>query len=443
MSRKPPIARVLTHLLVAGAGLLLARQMTGASGGTTAGNGADSSSRKQGVDSRRPDKQTRTIQTWRGSEYARAWKALKTAKLTTKERLQTQRELLRAWAEVDLNSSLEAALAEAWDSDREGYYDLDGPLLDVFSEAFAKHPEDGWELITSRQYGLGTGLIRNVWIQAVGERDPLFLASRLGQLSWRDRDRALDACRMGMSIGGKDNAAKLIEVLAGLPAEVISAKQVAEFSDIPGMETDPARLREEIASTTTPRMAQIKAAMLGAALASSPVSEIEAGTRDLPEQARAEAVWAAFSNHMHKPADATALLDLLVADQAWDKFENSETVDILRYALKSSEGKAGGATIAQWAATMPVRKETTELFHRSVETYLRDNMQESRLWIATIEETTWRDRAYAEYSQQALNAHKDPEASRWALDKIQDQKFKAEAEGWRSSWEKRNAAPAP
>lgn len=442
MSRNPTIVRVTTHVLVAGVGLLLARQMTGASGGTTAASGSGSSSPKQGVDSGRPDKQARTIQTWRGSEYARAWKALRTAKLTTKERLATQRELLRAWSEVDLNSALEAALAEAWDSDGAGYYDLTGPLLDVFSAAFATHPEEGWDLITSRQYGLGTGMIRNVWIRAVGEKDPLFLASRLGQLSWRDRQRALDACQMGMLRAGGETGAKMIELLAGLPDEVISARKVAEFSEMAGVGTDPARLREEIASATTPRMAQIKAAMLGAALASGPVSEIEAGTRDLPEQAHAEAIWAALTNRMPKPGEATALLDLLVADQAWDKFENSTTVEILHSAIEG-EGKAAGESIAQWATTMPVRKETTELFHRSVETYLRDNMQESRAWIGTIEETAWRDRAYAEYSQQALNAHKDPEASRWALDRIQDQKFKAEAEGWRSRWEKRNAPPTP
>lgn len=77
------------------------------------------------------------------------------------------------------------------------------------------------------------------------------------------------------------------------------------------------------------------------------------------------------------------------------------------------------------------------MFHRGVETYLRNNMDASKEWIAAIPSQEWRDRAYAEYSQQALNAKKDPAASRWALDQIRDAEFKALAETWRKNWEGR------
>lgn len=57
--------------------------------------------------------------------------------------------------------------------------------------------------------------------------------------------------------------------------------------------------------------------------------------------------------------------------------------------------------------------------------------------MAEIPPGTWRDCAYAEYPQQALNSHNNPEASRWALDQIGDTTFKNEAESWGSNWEKR------
>jgi hypothetical protein len=93
--------------------------------------------------------------------------------------------------------------------------------------------------------------------------------------------------------------------------------------------------------------------------------------------------------------------------------------------------------VAEWATELPVRKETTELFHRSVDTYLQTNLESAREWLATIPPGEWRDRAYAEYSQQALWSHQNTDASRWALDQIASTTFKREAEGWRSQWEQR------
>jgi hypothetical protein len=105
--------------------------------------------------------------------------------------------------------------------------------------------------------------------------------------------------------------------------------------------------------------------------------------------------------------------------------------------VQSIARNGGAKEVADWATELPVRKETTELFHRSVDHYLRDNMEAARDWLAAIPPGVWRDRAYAEYSQQALNAHNNPEASRWALDQIGDTTFKREAESWRSQWETR------
>ena len=84
--------------------------------------------------------------------------------------------------------------------------------------------------------------------------------------------------------------------------------------------------------------------------------------------------------------------------------------------------------------TLPVRQETTELFHRAVEIFLAGNLEAARDagWMS-LPDGVWRDRAYAEFSQAALNVHNNSRASRWALNRIGDKDFKSEAEDWRSA----------
>ena len=182
------------------------------------------------------------------------------------------------------------------------------------------------------------------------------------------------------------------------------------------------------------RMAKVTAILLGRALASKSAEEVAGEIHDLPKGIREEVLWSAFTNRM--PPDAkmvSGFLDSLIQENAWSKLEQADTVRRIQWASRNG----GAEDVAGWATSLPVRKETLELFHRSVETYLCNNMETARAWIAEIPTDEWRNRAYAEYSQQALYAHNDPEASRWALDQIGDSNFKAEAESWRFQWEKR------
>lgn len=373
---------------------------------------------------------------WHGSEYARAWKAVCNGKYTTRERVRLQRDLLQPWAEVDLAAAIEAALGEAWDHDGGSDFDPCGPLLDVFSEALANHPQDGWDMIRGRQFGVGTGMLRRVWMEAVGLKDPLFLAGRLGELSWRDREQALAICHTAIQNRSDGvTADDLFKVLAGFPEDWLNAEQLMEFvpaQDGPAEEV--AELKQEIIrlANDDDRLATLKAMLLGRRLAGKTPAEIAGEIEAMPEVVRAEVAWAALKdtdNTEHIPG----LVDLLIADGAWAKVEQRETVQQLqKYA------RGGGAKeVAEWATTLPVRTETIELFHRSVEPYFSENLENSRAWLVKIPRGVWRDRAFAEFSQVALNVHHNSRASRWALEQIDDDDFKQEAEGWRSQWEKR------
>jgi hypothetical protein len=371
---------------------------------------------------------------WTGSEYARAWKALRNGIYTTKERVRVQRDLLERWAEVDLAAAIEAALGEAWDRDGGPGFDPSGPLLDVFSEALAKNPQEGWDMIRGRQFGVGTGMLRRVWMEAVGMSDPVFLANRVAELSWRDRPLAIEICRAAIESGaGGVTEAELFGILAALPPEVVGAEQLIKFATLPDGPVDLAAMKQETTlAGDDDRMLKVKAHLLGMALAGSPPAEIAGEIEDLPRAARVEAVWAAFQE-ADSPENVLGLADLLVDEEAWEKLEQPETVRQIQRTARGGEAR----DVADWAMTLPVRKETTGLFHRAVEIFLAGDLEASGRWLDELPDGVWRDRAYAEFSQAALNVHNNSRVSRWALNRIGDRDFKSEAEDWRAQWEKR------
>ena len=436
MSRRTRAILVTSHLLLVLAGAALALQ----SGLRPGFFQQESTATKLGKTSRAPGSDAHgkpffPTRDWRGSEYARAWKAVANGKHTTRERIRLQRDLLEAWAEVDLAAAIEAALGEAWDRDGGGYYDPCGPLLDVFSEALAKNPQQGWDMIRGRQFGVGTGMLRRVWMEAVGAGDPLFLAGRLPELSWRDRELAVDICRR--AVRGRADAvtqAELFKVLASFPPEMVDAEQLMDFASLPAGPVDLPALKEEIIrpGSGDDRMARVNAMLLGTQLALESADEVEAEVDGLPDGVREEVVWAAFRNS-EKMENVPGLADLLVEEGAWARLRDPETVRQLQKAARSG----GAAEVAGWATTLPVREETTELFDRCVEPYLAENLKTARDWLAEMPPGAWRDRACAEYSRLALTLHANTRASRWALNQITDADFKNEAEDLRSQWEKK------
>lgn len=75
------------------------------------------------------------------------------------------------------------------------------------------------------------------------------------------------------------------------------------------------------------------------------------------------------------------------------------------------------------------------MFHRGVESYIRNTPEQAWQWVQELPAGYWRDRALAEYSQQSLHHHKNPEWSRTAIDQIADPSYRQTVEGWRSDWE--------
>lgn len=370
---------------------------------------------------------------WQSSEYARAWKAVRERKSTAAERVKLQRELLRKWAAVDLQAAIEAALGESWDSEDGQETALCGPLLDALGPELAKNPRVAWDWVRGRQFGLGTALVRQVWMEAVGAADPRFLASRLADLSWRDRGAALEICLHAVQDGAAAEA-DIFKLLATFPDDVVTAEELAKFARLPESPTDLAGMGAQISrlAEDDTRLAMVHAMQFGKALAAAPEADVAAQIDGLPEEFREEATWAAFQDTATAEG-VLGLADLLIREEAWGKLERRETV----VQLQKTAAAGGAGEVAEWALHLPVRAETIELFHRSVEPLLASDPTAAREWLGELPSGVWRDRAYAEFSQVSLNVRHDAKASKWALGQIADKDFRAEAEGWRAQWEKR------
>ena len=230
---------------------------------------------------------------------------------------------------------------------------------------------------------------------------------------------------------------QVFEHLSSLPADIVSSKQLAGFLTATRQNISISELRTELfnSENSDDRLAGAKAVILGIMLARTKSDEIARSIADLPGKHKQEILWSAITSGLLQGGEKfTGVVDQLIAENAWDKLNQRELGPVLHMASMGCDAQH----VANWATTLPYRQETTQMFHRGIENHIRYNMEASKEWIASIPTQEWRDRAYAEYSQQALDAKNDPTASRWALDQIQDSNFKAEAEGWRTTWEKEN-----
>lgn len=435
MNRKT-MALSLTHLAALGVGLWFAHQASNhgdvkesqisTTAGTTTRQFSTNASRKSESQS------LRALGTWRGSEFQRAWNAIRTARLTTRERMEAQTALLRKWAEVDLSAAIEAALEEAWDDDlREGSWS-DPPLLQVFGDIFAADPVSSWDMIHGGRYGIAAAMLRSVWLDHVFNVHPELVAEKIGSLSWRERRSVLP--RMTYALDNEQSK-KVIAILSEYSSELVPDEVLSRLlASREGMLFDSVEELLAAGANINPRLKAAQAYHLGAVLQTVSPEQLREQLDQLPDELKASSLSGAMSAvNLSKSEQLIGVLDLMVQEQSWSAMAEYN----LPNRLKASAEHGDAEMIANWVTALPQRKEFNEYIHRGVEKYLRENMEESREWIASIDDPVWRDRAYSEYSQQALHAKNDPEASRWALDQIQDPAFKQEAESWRNSWEKR------
>jgi hypothetical protein len=366
------------------------------------------------------------------TEYQSAWDSLAARRLPANERYHIQIELLRRWAEVDLQAALHAALAEAWDDQISWNDGINGLLKEGFSQVFLDRSDDVWKMIRDEKFGiLGGALVRDAWVAALGAKNPELMLSYLPEMDGLVFRNALTT--LSNQIESPVQAKHLWDELTKKKNWPPDARELLEQVGINFAHYSSAQELAERTHIATGPLAAVACNALAAKLClwDAKTLDLQAEVQKVPEELRGQFAYQILKLSGDKAAVSDALNQLVESEQ-WDLLGKPEAGGKVKWLANMIEP----AELAEWSANLPERKETSELFHRGIETYIQKDPTSAWAWIGEFEDGMWRDHAYAEYSQQCLRRFKDPAKSREALDQIQDPEFKKTAESWRSSWAK-------
>ncbi|WAC19130.1 hypothetical protein OVA24_18035 [Luteolibacter sp. SL250] len=363
----------------------------------------------------------------KAADYRKAWDAIAHRNLTPAERVELQKRLLEQWSLVDLEGAMEAALENSW----EGELDK---LLTAFGGAFTKNPIEAWRIIQSGTLGPGSAWFRWQWLDSVSKENPLLVLSYFHELPTGLRRTGLSQV-MRKHPGNPEVISAARRMLEGMPADSVTKGLAADYFDlVPPTET-PAELGARWAAATTEREKLIALQALIGSLRKSDMATIRAEWMKLPPDARKDLTSTLLTSPTMLPP--TDLLDLVIENGNWEMFKDPR-ISGMEGALAKHARTAEPIALAEWGLRLPDRPETLDVFRRAVSGYIDKNYMEARDWIFSIPEGDWRrERALAEYSQNALWAKKDPEGSQWAIDRIKDPKIKGTVINWRKEWTER------
>jgi hypothetical protein len=362
----------------------------------------------------------------KAADYRKAWDAIARRKLTPSERIELQQRLLKQWSLVDLEGAMKASLEGPWNEEEH-------PGM-PFSAAFAKNPIEAWRIIEFGELGPGAARLRWQWLQSVSGEHPLLVVSYFNELPPSLMRIALKQV-MAKHPGNAELSAAVRRMLEGLPADAVTRGLAADyFSLAPPTET-PAELSARWVAATTEREKLIALQALIGSLRTSDMATTRAQWEKLPPEAKNDLTRTLLTSSTMLPP--TDLLDLAIENGNWELFKDPR-ISGMEGALAKHARTAEPISLAEWGLKLPERPETLDVFRRAVSGYIDRNYVDARDWILSIPKGDWRrERALAEYSQNALWAKKDPDGSQWAIDQIQDPKVKGTVINWRKEWTER------
>lgn len=431
--------RIATHAIAIATGVVLAASFTSRRPASSPASATEDSNASKSAPSRdsRPGRAP-IVRKPRAEEFKAAWDAIPSKSLPMTERIGLQRDLLEKWAEVDLQGALDAAMAEAWDNDFNPGFEMIGTsghsLMDAFRKPFIDRPLDSWALINGGRYGVGSAILRSQWVTSVSTSDGPMVISMLGEMPDGLREFAVERA-MDSSATNPGMQAAVLAKLLEYPAGEDTERWLKKASTSLRSDGDPVALREQWSSLSSGPQRTLAMMKWGASLKQADDAALREEWTHVPEAERPAAVAALFAPAAFDSRSLLTLLDLAKDAGQWTLL-SKEGHDALLFLNGTG---TDSVKLATWATTLPARPETVELFHRSVDRYISEDMPRAREWLEQMQPGDWhRERGLAEYSQQALRSHNDPEASRWALDQISDPALKEKAEGWRRDWEREN-----
>ncbi|MDB6076703.1 MAG: hypothetical protein JWO82_450 [Akkermansiaceae bacterium] len=327
-------------------------------GGGDASRDADTGSRDSAADPASP----RGKRTSRSEAFRQAWQELSRRPVPREQRIFSQRELLKRWAEFDLESAMRAAMEEGWNL----RYDLNnaGALRSIFADAFEKHPDEAWRILARGQFGPEQSRLEQLWFETL-HHDHHTVISHFGEMSNQQQDQALrvmtssfndieeaEALRSELMKSGVSDS-RLQDLLLATPA----ASANSSFDWI-GLPAGPERIAARIDWVMH--------------LGTLDAGGFSAAWDALPETDRAEV--ARLTIHTIKSGSPLLLpaLDRLLATGQWDVLGSQQMEDALQSGtadpfVPQPEKPEKIPGLQDWAMNLPDRPEAAELLRRVIQ----------------------------------------------------------------------------
>ena len=423
---KPCYRLVAGHLLALAAGMALALAPERHSGQAGAANPSGETMRETaGSATARPRRASRAEPPQRAPSSPalcrQAWDFLQ--KQSAADRLRIRPMLLAEWAKVDLEGALEAALLEADSAD----------LLEIFGDAFEVDPGSIKACFAGERYGLKTAELRDWWIRKMAARNPEELLAEAGGFGPVDREKIVNLCLGGM-LHEPERLWGVVDGLAALPDTAGNRKlwAFAARSIASGLDSDTV-VNQLSTITGTAGDVMITEAM-AVLLNRTDYEGARATYAALPPDLKPGIVNAALTNPGKNVNAFLAALDEVINTPDWTKLQKPVAVTL----HEMSPGPQYYQSLLAWAARMPERDDTMDLYRVAVRSFVANQPMEARRWIESLPQGWKQQNSLTAYIQSALAARNDLEGAKWALPQISDPRFRAEADGFFKAYEQKN-----
>jgi hypothetical protein len=134
-----------------------------------------------------------------------------------------------------------------------------------------------------------------------------------------------------------------------------------------------------------------------------------------------------------------AALDEIIHTPDWPKNEKGLCAKLHNLTIGSNEYEA----LLAWAATLPARKDTEDLYRVAIRGFNTYQAAKARPWLQALPPGWKRQNALAGFMQAALLTHGNIPDAQWARSEITDPNFATQADGWILDYEKRRGKPYP
>jgi hypothetical protein len=330
--------------------------------------------------------------------------------------------LLDEWIKRDPAGALEAVLEE----------DESVLLMEQFSRLFEEDPQRFKELFAGERFGLKTAQVRDWWITRMASRDPAALLAQAGEFGPITRDKIAKSCtEMGKHQPERQQA--MIAAVAALPDTPANRQLASSLARSLASQMDAQELLDRLIEFP----GATGAVMIGGAMATmmerTNVEGARATFAGLPDDVRKAAVDATLAKPGKNVSGYLAAMDEVINTPEWGSIQKAIAVRL----HEARPGPDQNATLLAWAARMPEREDTMDLYRVAVRGFVTGYPQDAREWIGQMEPGWKQQNSLAAYVQSALAGRGDEAGAQWALEQITDPVFRTEAEGFFRSHEER------